>query len=68
MLKTEEILLAESYPEQVSSESGFKQQKSRSISEIGWQRVPERRHKKAERRLPVRFGVVLWDFEELLTR
>ena len=83
-LKTAEILLAESCYEQVSFESGFKQQKGRSvqvsfesgfkqqkgrrISEIGWQRVPDRRCMKAEGSLPKRFGVTLWDFEELLTR
>ena len=54
--------------EQVSFESGFKQRKGRRISEIGWQRVPDRRCKKAERTLSERFGVALWDFEELLTR
>ena len=51
--------------EQVSFESGFKQRKSRRISEIGWQRVPDRRCKKAEGRLSERFGVALWDFREL---
>ena len=30
-------LLAESYHEQVSFQFGFKQQKGRRISEIGWQ-------------------------------
>ena len=63
-----EILLAESCHEQVSFESGFKQRKGRRIAEIGWQRVPDRRCKKAERTLPERFGVALWDFQELLTR
>ena len=67
-LKTAEILLAESCREQVSFESGFKQRKGRRISEIGWQRVPDRRCKKAEGTLSERFGVALWDFEELLTR
>ena len=52
----------------MSFESGFKQRKGRRISEIGWQRVPDRRRKKAEGTLPERFGVALWDFEELLTR
>ena len=52
-----EILLAESCHEQVSFESGFKQRKGRSISEIGWQRVPDRRCKKAEGTLLERFGV-----------
>ena len=63
-----EILLAESCHEQVSFESGFKKQKGRRISEIGWQRVPDKRCKKAEGTLPKCFGVALWDFEELLTR
>ena len=67
-LKTAEILLAESCREQVCFESGFKQRKGRRISEIGWQRVPDRRCKKAEGTLSERFGVALWDFEELLTR
>ena len=65
-LKTAEILLAESCHVQVSFESGFKQRKGRRISEIKWQRVPDRRCKKAEGMLPERFGVTLWDFEELL--
>ena len=47
-LKTAEILLAESCHKQVSFESGFKQWKGRRISEAGWQRVPDRRRKKAE--------------------
>ena len=67
-LKTAEILLAESCRKQVSFESGFKQQKGRRISEAGWQRVPDRRCKKAEGTLSERFGVALWDFQELLTR
>ena len=67
-LKTAEILLAESCREQVSFESGFKQRKGRRISEIGWQRVPDRRCKKAEGTLSERFGVALWDYQELLTR
>ena len=67
-LKTAEILLAESCHEQVSFETVFKQRKGRRISEIGWQRVPDRRCKKAEGTLPERFGVTLWDFEELLPR
>ena len=67
-LKTAEILLAENCHEQVSFQSGFKQRKGRRISEIGWQRVPDRRCKKAEGTLPERFGVALWDFQELLTR
>ena len=41
-LKTAEILLAESCRRQVSFESEFKQQKGRRISEIGWQRVPDK--------------------------
>ena len=65
-LKTSEILLAESYHEQVSFESGFKKRKGRRISEIGWQRVLDRKCKKAEGTLSERFGVALWDFEELL--
>ena len=67
-MKTAEILLAESCHEQVSFESGFKQRMGRRISEIGWQRVPDRRRKKAEGTLSERFGVTLWDFDELLTR
>ena len=67
-LKTAEILLAESCRKQVSLESGFKQRKGRRISEAGWQRVPDRRCKKAEGTLSERFGVALWDFQELLTR
>ncbi len=67
-LKTAEILLAESCRKQVSFESGFKQRKGRRISEAGWQRVPDRRCKKAEGTLSERFGVALWDFQELLTR
>ena len=67
-LKTAEIRLAEICREQVSFESGFKQQKGRRISEIGWQRVPDRKCNKAEGTLSERFGVALWDFEELLTR
>ena len=67
-LNTAEILLAESCHEQVSFESGFKQRKGRRISEIGWQRVPDRRCKKAEGTHPERFDVTLWDFEELFTR
>ena len=61
-LKTAEILLAESCREQVSFESRFKKRKGRIISEIGWQRVPDRRCKKAEGTLPERFCVALWDF------
>ena len=61
-------LLAESCHEEVSFESGFKHWKGRRISEIGWQRVPDRRGKKAERMLCERFGVALWDFQELLTQ
>ena len=67
-LKTAEILLAESCREQVCFESGFKQRKGRRISEIGWQRVPDRRCEKAEGTLSERFGVALSDFQELLTR
>ena len=52
----------------MSFESGFKQRKGRRISKIGWQRVPDRRCKKAERTLSERFGVALWDFDKLLTR
>ena len=37
-LTTADVLLAESYREPVSFESGIKQPKSRRISEIGWQR------------------------------
>ena len=59
---------AESCRKQVSFESGFKQRKGRRISEAGWQRVPDRRCKKAEGTLSERFGVALWDFQELLTR
>ena len=66
-LKTAEILLAESCHKQVSFESGFKQRKGRRISEAGWQRVPDRRCKKAEGTLSECFGVALWDFQELLT-
>ena len=43
--ETAEILLAESCREKVSFESGFKQRKGRRISEIGWQRFPDRRCK-----------------------
>ena len=68
MPQTAEILLAESCHERVNFEYGFKQRKGRRISEIGWQRVSDRRCKKAEGTLPDRFGVTLWDFEELLTR
>ena len=32
---------------------------------MGWQRVPDRRCKKDEGTLSERFGVALWDFEEL---
>ena len=68
-LKTSEVLLAESCRKQVSFESGFKQRKGRlRNSEAGWQRVPDRRCKKAEGTLSERFGVALWDFQELLTR
>ena len=67
-MKTAEILLVESCREQVYFESGFKQRKGRRISEIGWQRDPDKRCKKAEGTLSERFGVALWDFEELLTR
>ena len=67
-LKTAEILRAESRRKQVSFESGFKQPKGGRISEVGWQRVPDRRCKKTEGMLSERFGVVLWDFQELLTR
>ena len=59
--------MAESCHEQVSFEPGFKQRKGRRISHVGWQGVPDRRSKKAEGTLPERFGVVLWDVEELLT-
>ena len=45
-LKTAEILLAESCHEQVSVESGFKERKGRRISEIKWQRVPDKGRKK----------------------
>ena len=67
-LKTAEILLAESCRKQVSFESGFKQRKGRRISHVGWQGVPDKRCKKAEGTLSERFGVALWDFQELLTR
>ena len=67
-LNTVEILLAESCCKQVSFESGFKQRKGRRISEAGWQRVPDRRCRKAEGTLSERFDVALWDFQELLTR
>ena len=67
-LKTAEILLAESCRKQVSFESGFKQRKGRRISEAGWQRVPDRRCKKTEGTLSERFGVAVWDFQELLIR
>ena len=66
-LKTAEILLAESCHEQVSFESGFKQRKGRRISEIGWSDGREFQTE-AEGTLPERFGVTLWDVEELLTR
>ena len=39
----------------MSFESGFKQRKGRRISEAGWQRVPDRRCKKAEGTLSERF-------------
>ena len=68
VLKTAEILLAESCREQVCFESGFNQRKGRRISEIGWQRVPDRRCKKAEGTLSENFRVALWDFEELVIR
>ena len=64
-LKTAEILLAESCHKQVNFEFGFKQRKGKRIS--GWQRVPDRRCTKAEGTLSERFGVALWDFQELLT-
>ena len=67
-LKTAEILLAESCRKQASFVSGFKQRKGRRISEVGRQRVLDRRCKKAEGTLSERFGVALWDFQELLTR
>ena len=67
-LKTAEILQAESCRKQVSFESGFKQPKGGRISEVGWQRVPDRRCKETEGTLSECFGVVLWDFQELLTR
>ena len=67
-LKTAEILLAKGCHEQMSFESGFKRRKGGRISEVGWQRVPDRRCKKAEGTLPERFGFTPWDFEELLTR
>ena len=67
-LKTAEIILAESCRKQVSFESGFKQRKGRRISEAGWQRVPDRRCKKAQGTLSERFDVALWDFQELFTR
>ena len=67
-LKTAEILLAESCRKHVSFESGFKQLKGRRISEAGWQRVPDRRCKNSEGTLSERFGVALWNFQELLTR
>ena len=67
-LKTAVILLAESRREQVCFESGFKQRKGKRNSEIGWQRVPDIRCKKTEGTLSERFGVALWDFEELLTQ
>ena len=44
----------------------LKKRKGRRISEIGWQRVSDRRCKKAERRFPVRCDVALWDFEEMV--
>ena len=47
---------------QVSFESGFKQRKGRRISEVGWQRVPDRRCKKAEGTLSERFGVAFGTF------
>ena len=67
-LKTAEILLTESCRKQVSFESGFKQRKGRRISEAGWQRVPDRRCKKAEGTLSEPFGVTLWDYQEFVTR
>ena len=48
----------------MSLESGYKQRKGRRISQIGWQRVPDRRSKKAKGTLPERFSIALWDFEE----
>ena len=65
-LKTAEILLAESCRKQVSFESGFKQWKGRRIMRPDG--VPDRRCKKAEGTLSERFGVALWDFQDLLTR
>ena len=38
------------------------------VEEFLRQRVPDRRCKKAEGTLSEHFGVVLWDFQELLTR
>ena len=43
-----EVLLIESYYEQMSFHSRFKEYKNRRISEIGWQRVTDGRRKKAE--------------------
>ena len=60
--------MAESCREQVCFEPGFKQRKGRRISEIGWQRVPDRRCKKAGGTLSERFGVALWDFESYAHR
>ena len=54
-----EILLAESYHEQASFESGFKQRTGRRISEFGWQRVLDRRCKEAEGTLIERLRVTL---------
>ena len=62
-----EILLAGRYHKQVSFESGFKEQNSIRISEIGWfQTVPDRWCKKAEGTLHECFSAKLWDFEKLL--
>ena len=45
---------------QGSFESGFKQRKGRRISEVGWQRVPDRSARKLKERSPnvlvLRFG------------
>ena len=46
-----EVLLMESYYEQMNFHSRIKEQKITRISEIGWHRVPDKRHKKAETKL-----------------
>ena len=66
-LKIAEILLAESCRKQVSFESGFNPSVEEFLRPDGREFQTEGARKLKERSSE-RFGVALWDFQELLTR